>query len=171
MGVNLNTSIFTLGHYNYDIDIFVSILADYDISTVVDVRSYPFSKRNIQYRKDTMSYLLHNRGIKYVFLGDKLGGMSEDESLFTEGILDYKKVTSTEKFKSGIDILSNVASSCIVSIVCTEQDPLRCHRFGMISPVLRDLGFQVNHILGKGHVKTQDELEHDLMSYHQPTLQ
>ena len=48
--------------------------------------------------------------------------------------------------------------------MCSEADPLGCHRFSMISRYFYDNGFDVKHILHTKEIKTHEELEKEMIS-------
>ena len=49
--------IFTIGHSNYSIDRLIDMLRYFNIDCVVDIRGIPYSKYNVQFDKDTISYI------------------------------------------------------------------------------------------------------------------
>ncbi|MDI6744208.1 MAG: DUF488 family protein [Thermodesulfovibrionales bacterium] len=91
--------IYTLGTGRRSEEDFIEILFDYDIKTLIDVRSFPMSKMPV-FTRDNLENLLKKEGISYVFLGKELGG-------FRKG--GYEAYTETEDFKKGIDKLEQIA--------------------------------------------------------------
>ncbi len=47
--------------------------------------------------------------------------------------------------------------------MCSESNPLECHRFSMISLALETDGFEVKHILKDKSIKSNLELEFQLL--------
>ncbi|HBR22078.1 MAG TPA: DUF488 domain-containing protein [Nitrospiraceae bacterium] len=135
--------IYTLGTGRRSEEDFVEILFDYDIKTLVDVRSFPKSKMPI-FTRENLENLLKKEGINYVFLGKELGG-------FRKG--GYEAYTTTEDFGKGVEILEGIASKVTSVIVCAERFPWKCHR-KWISRELHRRGWQVEHIIDKGKVWT-----------------
>ncbi|KAF0143721.1 MAG: hypothetical protein FD156_2456 [Nitrospirae bacterium] len=133
--------IYTLGTSRRSEEDFVEILLNYDIRTLIDVRSYPKSKIQI-FTRENLENLLRKENIAYIFLGKELGG-------FRKG--GYEAYTSTEDFKIGIDELENVASENNSVIICAERFPWKCHR-RWIARELHKRGWLVEHIIDKGKV-------------------
>lgn len=135
--------VYTLGTGRRSEEDFVEILFDYDIKTLVDVRSFPKSKMPI-FTRENLENLLKKEGINYAFLGKELGG-------FRKG--GYEAYTTTEDFGKGVEILEGIASKGTSVIVCAERFPWKCHR-KWISRELHRRGWQVEHIIDKGKVWT-----------------
>jgi len=74
------STIYSIGHGNKEINTLIDELKAYEIPFVLDVRSKPYSKWNPQFNKEALQKSLAEEGIKYVFVGDKLGGLPEDRS-------------------------------------------------------------------------------------------
>jgi len=51
----------------------------------------------------------------------------------------------------------------VIALMCSESDPLDCHRFSMVSVGLVKDGFEVKHIMKDKTVKDQKELEDRLL--------
>ncbi|MEK6582804.1 MAG: DUF488 domain-containing protein [Nitrospirota bacterium] len=133
--------VYTLGTSRRSEEDFIEILLNYDIKTLIDVRSYPKSKIQI-FTRENLGNLLKKENIAYVFLGKELGG-------FRKG--GYEAYTSTEDFKIGIDELENIAGDGNAVIICAEKFPWKCHR-KWIARELHKRGWLVEHIIDKGKV-------------------
>src|SRR3954464_6831794 len=68
---------------------FIELLNRYEVRFLVDVRSKPFSKYRPEFSKDALQAILKRAGITYVFMGDSLGGLPSDLSVFVDGKVDY----------------------------------------------------------------------------------
>jgi len=54
-----------------------------------------------------------------------------------------------------------------IALMCSEAEPFDCHRFSMISGFLERSGFEVRHILKDRTLKTNVQLENQLLKkYH-----
>ncbi|MDO9287732.1 MAG: DUF488 domain-containing protein [Thermodesulfovibrionales bacterium] len=133
--------IYTLGTSRRSEEDFIEILLNYDIRTLIDVRSYPKSKIPT-FTREYLENLLQRENINYVFLGKELGG-------FRKG--GYEAYTLTEDFKNGIDKLENIASENNSVIICAEKFPWKCHR-RWIAREVHKRGWLVEHIIDKGKV-------------------
>lgn len=66
-------TIWTIGHSTRPFEEFVEMLHSFDIARVVDVRSYPGSRKFPQYNKETLIDTLPENNIQYTHLRE-LGG-------------------------------------------------------------------------------------------------
>ena len=132
---------YSLGTSRRSEEDFIEILFNYDIKTLIDVRSFPKSKLPV-FTRENLENLLKKEGINYVFFGKELGG-------FRKG--GYEAYTATEEFKKGVDVLEDIASKGISVIICAERFPWKCHR-RWIARELHRRGWQVEHIIDKGKV-------------------
>ncbi|GAB5046758.1 DUF488 domain-containing protein [Thermodesulfovibrio sp. TK110] len=134
--------IYTIGTSNRSIEEFIEILKTYRIKTVIDVRSFPISKKFPHFSKDNLSEILKNEGFEYIYLGRELGG-------FRKG--GYEAYMNTEEFKSSIEKLEEIADKSLALFFCAEKLFFRCHR-RFISEVLSERGWRVLHIVEKNRV-------------------
>lgn len=65
----MGSQIFTVGHSTHSIEVFINLLTQHGIYVIVDVRSAPYSRFNLQFNKDALSKSLLDVGVKYVFWG------------------------------------------------------------------------------------------------------
>jgi uncharacterized protein (DUF488 family) len=157
--------LFTIGHGNHGIDKMVGLLETNGIRTVVDVRSMPFSRYSPQFNKDDLDASLAHRDIHYAFAGKYLGGRPTDPSCYKSGILpgegtdylhevDYMEVMKRDWFLKGIQRLLELADMQPTSLLCSEEDPARCHRHHLITRYIlaQDPGADIRHIRGDGNV-------------------
>ena len=95
----------TIGYGKRSLDEFLEVLKQHGIEYLIDVRSLPYSRYKSQFSKPALSKFLDEHNIRYVFMGDKLGGRPKDPSLWnTEGHVDYSKMRKNGVFRSGIDL-------------------------------------------------------------------
>jgi uncharacterized protein (DUF488 family) len=155
--------IFTLGHSSLSFERFVELLANVGVNAVADVRSSPFSKHSPWFNQPEMKTALRKSGIAYVFLGGELGGRPRDPSLFSKGIADYSAMAETTDFRAGLDRLIMGLKRHRIAMICSERDPLHCHRCLLVSRqlALRDVG--IRHILANGLQETQTAAEDRLL--------
>ena len=170
-------SCYTIGHSNNTIEQFIQLLDKHNINLIIDVRSYPYSKYVPHFNKEELEIKLREREISYIYMGDKLGGKYNDpDLLFSDGSVDYAKVSQTIEFTEGIqNLIEEIKSDKIIAIMCSEKDPFDCHRFVLISHQLEKRSITVKHILGNGDVILNDALEEKLIhqyniDYQQTTL-
>ncbi len=147
----MNTKLFSIGHSNASIEKFLSLLKQHEIGLLADVRSQPYSRYNPHFGREALKQAVLAGGIKYVFLGDRIGGKPADSSLLLpNGKVDYDKLSATEVFRKGIDQLLQLADTDTVSFMCAEADYKHCHRYWLITRALVERGIEVRHILHSG---------------------
>ena len=157
-------SLYTIGHGNRKINEFIRLLKDFSIAYLVDVRSQPYSKYYPQYNQNDLKLLLEKNGIRYVFMGDDLGGRPKDITCYDEtGKVDYQIIRTKDFFLDGIERLKVASSKNInVVIMCSESKPCECHRSKLIGRVLQTDKIILQHIDEKGKLKDQVSVINEL---------
>jgi uncharacterized protein (DUF488 family) len=145
--------VFTIGHSNLPIDEFLALLKRHEVTAVADVRSAPYSRFIPHFNKDALQQKLKAVGIKYVFLGRELGARSDDPGCYEHGRVKYVRLARTDLFRGGIERVVNGAREHRIAIMCSEKEPLDCHRTILISPALVDAGLAVEHIHADGELE------------------
>lgn len=140
--------IYTIGYGARDMEAFIAALAAHGIQFVIDVRSKPYSRFKPEFSQQPLSAHLQAHGIRYVFMGDTLGGRPTDPSCYdAEGRVDYAAVAQQPFYREGIDRLRKAASQGFaVTIMCSEGKPESCHRSHLIARTLIDENIEVIHI-------------------------
>ena len=156
--------IYTIGHGNRKSEDFLALLKEFGIEYVIDVRSQPYSKFNPQFNQNHLKFFLEKNKIKYVFMGDNIGGRPRDRSCYdNEGKVDYESVMTKEFFINGIQRLKTAYDKNVnVVIMCSESNPCECHRSKLIGKVLNTDNIIVNHIDENGKVKDQATVINEL---------
>ena len=131
--------IHSVGHSSRSIEELLDLLASYQIVRVVDVRSFPSSRRHPQFSKKVLEDALERRGIEYVHLGDDLGG-------YRTGT--YEEHMTSESFFRGLAELERIAHLGSSVFMCAEKSPWQCHR-RFIAQELGKRGWHVLHILNR----------------------
>ena len=158
--------IFTIGHSNTPIDVLLDNLRAYDIEALVDVRSQPVSRFVPHFNRRALEETLAAHHVEYVFLGDALGGRPSDPTAYdSDGYVRYGVWSGTEVFRSGIDTVLELSRRSRVVLMCSEEDPRRCHRQLLISRVLRGGHFRngaIIHIRRTGDAESDAEMTNQL---------
>jgi len=102
---------------------------------------------------------LRGHSIRYVYMGDALGGQPQNPSVYTpDSKVDYSKVREKEFYLQGIERLKKALSQGFrVALMCSEEKPERCHRSKLIGKTLTKMGIEVLHIDEQGGIVTQSE--------------
>lgn len=146
--------IWTIGHSTHAIDEFIAARNSFDIRTMVDVRSFPGSRRYPQFNQENLRASLAGAGVEYLHFPE-LGGRrrAKPDSLNVawrnEAFRGYADYMETVEFREGIARLLNVAGTRRTAIMCTEAVWWRCHR-SLISDFLKAQDIEVTHIMGVG---------------------
>jgi uncharacterized protein (DUF488 family) len=131
----------------------------------VDVRSVAASKYNPQFNQQPLSNFLKKHGVNYLHFDKEFGARYTDKSLLDEtDTVDFEKVRATQTFSTGVERLEKgIERGYKIALMCSEAEPFDCHRFGMISGYLSNNDFEVQHILKDKSLKTNAELEKQMM--------
>lgn len=156
-------NVMTVGHSNVSWDEFHYALDQFDVGCVIDVRSSPRSRWQ-HFNKPQLRVRLNRVGVGYIHLGDDLGGMP------VSGPTDYAARHRTSAFATAIETALEVAARCTPALLCSERDPLHCHRFLLISRHLHSLpGVRVSHIRHDGTLESHEQAEERLLALHKLT--
>jgi uncharacterized protein (DUF488 family) len=155
--------VFTIGHSNHSLERFLALLAGAGVEMVADVRSQPASRHFPHFGKAALAKALQDAGISYLFLGRELGGRPTDASLFTDGIADFERMAETQRFREGLKRVMADAIWVRLALMCSEKEPLDCHRCLLVGRALAAGGIEVRHILADGGIVTQKDIEAELL--------
>jgi uncharacterized protein (DUF488 family) len=157
------TEVLTIGHSTIPYERFLLLLRRAGVSAVADVRSAPYSRRHPHFSRDELSEELRQDGISYVFLGKELGGRPDKRRFYSEGVADYEKMAQAPEFNKGLDRVIEGAKKYRIALMCSERDPLDCHRCLLVGRALAQRGIRVSHILDNGRVIDHAEIEDRLL--------
>lgn len=153
----MDQAIFTIGHSNLDISDFINLLLANKIELVVDVRSAPYSKLYPHFNRNPLEVSLTKNFIKYIFLGDSVGGRSNNLKDFSKGRVVYKKIAEKEEYVSSINTIIQNSSKYRIVLMCSEKEPLECHRTLLISRSIETHRVKILHIHRDGQIESQSE--------------
>ncbi|MGB4774809.1 MAG: DUF488 domain-containing protein [Daejeonella sp.] len=164
--------IYTVGHSTHQIDYFLELLRDYGITCLIDVRSVAASSYNPQFNKESLTNFLKRNGIQYLHFAEEFGARHNDPDLLdNEGKVDFEKVRKSWTFKNGVErIWQGIDKGFTISLMCSESEPFDCHRFSMVSIALDKDGFNVNHIMKDKTLKSNADLENQLIKKYDKKL-
>lgn len=177
--------LYTIGHSNHSLEQFIRLLEENGIMTLVDVRSAPYSRYNPHFNKDDLANALRERDIQYAYAGKYLGGRPTDPGCYKSRLLpaegadylhevDYPEVMKRDWFLKGIARLLEMADEQTSAVLCSEENPVQCHRHHLIAKYLLAHHPEVNvrHIRGDGSVYGANTIIEsvDTISAEQPPL-
>jgi uncharacterized protein (DUF488 family) len=144
--------IYTVGHGEMQLDVFLELLRQYGIGRVVDVRMVSSSRHNPQFDKKILSPFLRIRRIKYLHVKE-LGGLRRHvradspnggwRNAALRGFADYM---TTPVFAAALTGIISLAKDRTMALLCSEPEPWRCHRL-LIADALTVRGIDVIHII------------------------
>lgn len=158
------SAIYSIGHGNKKMELFIKELKSFGISYLLDIRSKPFSKWYPWFNQNELKNSLEENGIKYVFAGDSLGGLSDDRSCYdSDGKVVYDLLKEKDFFKDGIARLTTANEKQIkLAIMCSESNPEECHRTKLIGQELLKKKISLKHIISEKVVKSQETVMMEL---------
>lgn len=164
-----NPPLYTIGYGAREIDTFIDTLRAFEIAYLIDIRSRPYSRYKPDFSKDALSSHLKKAGIRYVFMGDTLGGQPDDPACYTDGKVDYKLVSERPSFRRGLERLHDAQQQGLrVVLMCSEGKPEQCHRSKLIGKRLVEEGMSVAHIDENDEERDQEEVMLRLHGGQQP---
>ena len=144
-------TLYTIGHSTRTLDEFISALKAHNITTLVDIRAFPMSRRLPHFNREALAAELSKAGIQYVWM-KSLGGYRKairDDSPHTamrnDSFRNYADYTLTPEFAAAIDELLQLAAGSRTAYMCAERPYFRCHRM-IVSDWLVAHGHEVLHV-------------------------
>ena len=166
-------SVVTVGHSNHTLDKFIALLQQHGVTVVADVRSTPYSRFNPTFNREAIESELKARSIAYIFLGRELGARSEDTSCYENGRVQYDRLGRTDLFREGIERVVRGAARHRIALMCSEREPLHCHRALLVARLLDEQGIAVSHIHADGRLEPHNAAMRrllELVGLQQPEL-
>jgi uncharacterized protein (DUF488 family) len=148
-------TLYTIGHSTRALDEFIAVLQAHSIQTLVDIRSFPMSRRLPHFNREALEKTLPAAGISYLWLKElggrrkKLRDDSPNVALRNDSFRNYADYMLTEDFQRGIAELIKLAGQSRTCYMCAERVYFRCHRM-LVSDWLVAHGHEVFHIDGLG---------------------
>lgn len=143
----------TVGHGNRTIDEFLALLTASGVTRLVDVRSYPRSKRYPYFGYGPLGAHLTAAGIAYEWRGRTLGGRRRSDTganhpgLSEPSFRAYAEHMRSEAFQRAATRVLAAAPHEVLCLMCAERDPGRCHR-SLIADWMTLRGARVVHLIG-----------------------
>lgn len=171
-------SVFTIGHSNLKQDEFDRLLKRHGIQVLVDVRSYPKSKFCPHFDKERLASHMDSVTVEYHHFPE-LGGHQVVGEGRDAHELTYEEVMSTQEFRDTMARIRRGADKGVrIAVMCSESDPMECHRMLMIGralvhPEVYDPSLEpidVQHVTRSGFCLSQAYFEKKLMDLYSPTL-
>lgn len=153
----MSRTLYTVGHSTHEMETFLDLLAQHEVTVVADVRSFPYS-RVAHFNQETLRVCLKNRGVRYVFLGRELGARREETDCYIDGQVVYERAARSPLFLEGISRVRRGVENHTIALMCAEKEPLDCHRTILICRYLKD-HVPIMHIRADGSLEPHSETE------------
>jgi len=156
--------VFTIGHSSKSFETFLSCLQDVGVTAIADVRSSAFSARYPHFSQQNLRSQLKSNMIKYVSLGKELGGRPKNGLLYRNGVANYEQMALEPDFRQGLERVIEGAKAHRIVLMCSEHDPLECHRCLLVGRALAKRDVKVRHILNDVSIISQSDIEEKLLN-------
>ncbi len=155
------TIVVTVGHSNVPFAAFLALVRSASVEAICDVRSAPYSKYTPHFTRASLEPAVRAAGIRYVFLGDALGGKPSAPELYDEddGRVRYDRIAALPAFDRGIARVIDGAARIRVALLCAEEDPTGCHRRRLVGRALIARGLEIVHLRGDGRLEAEADVE------------
>lgn len=151
--------IYTIGYGSRSMEDFVRVLKAHGIEYLIDIRSAPYSRFKPEFSKNELEASLRGHGIRYIYLGNKLGGRPEDRDCYEDDKVVYARVKEKTFYREGIArVQSAFGKHLRIVLMCSEGKPAECHRSKLIGGSLAELGIPVAHIDERDALRSQEDV-------------
>lgn len=148
----------TVGHGTLDAGALADLLRSAGVEMVVDVRSYPGSRRHPHVGREAMDRWLPDAGVRYRW-ERRLGGRrrtrpdSPHVALRNTAFRGYADHMASDEFREGLDQVLAEAARRPVAVMCSESVWWRCHRRLVADAALLLRHVEVRHLMHDGRVR------------------
>jgi uncharacterized protein (DUF488 family) len=153
----------TLGHGTLAADAFADLVRGAGIEVVVDVRSFPGSRRHPHFASDEMRSWLPEHEVDYRWL-PSLGGRrkstadSPNVGLRNAQFRAYADHMTSAEFTEGVADLGALAATRPVAVMCAESVWWRCHRRLLADHLVLVEQIPVEHLFHDGRLVGHDPI-------------
>lgn len=167
--------VYTVGHGNRTIDDLIATLTAIGVTRLIDVRSYPRSRRYPHFGYGPIGASLAAAGIVYEWRGREMGARRRGEAEVNHpGLREPTFRAYAEHMR--YDIFRLAAAEVLAQaereapcLMCAERDPAQCHR-SLIADWMVVQGARVIHLIGPAEAREHSlhpalRVEHGVMRY------
>ena len=148
--------VWTIGHSTRSMEEFLELLRGAGVEQLIDIRTFPGSRRFPHFNKESLSETLPAHSIDYMHMPGLGGRRKPDKNSVNivwrhpsfRGYADYMQ---TQEFKEQIAILEQRAATKRTVYMCSEAPWWKCHR-SLVSDFLKVKGWRVLHIMDRGKI-------------------
>ncbi|MBK5252852.1 MAG: DUF488 domain-containing protein [Peptostreptococcaceae bacterium] len=162
-------TVYTIGHSTISNEEFIKLLKHYKINCIVDVRSVPYSQYANQFNRELIKNELKKNRIMYIYMGEEFGARRKDKNLYTNSVLDFEKTAKDKSFIKGVErVKEGLEKGFNIAIMCSEKEPINCHRCILVGHQLSQIGWKVNNILSDSLTIEQSKIDILLLDKYYP---
>ncbi|UNN04943.1 MULTISPECIES: DUF488 family protein [Rhodococcus] len=161
----MTNRVWTVGHSTREFDDLLAMLRTHEITCLVDVRSFPASRKFPQWNKAAIvDALPADIGYRWMpTLGGRRhtpqGTPSVNGAWQVKAFRDYADYMQGPEFQEGLDEVIALSEQQRPVLMCSEAVPWRCHR-RLITDALLVSGIEVIHIMSATTAKPAALTEH-----------
>jgi len=147
----------TAGHGTLPSEEFAELMTVAGVDALVDVRSFPASRRHPHFRREAMEHWVVDAGVAYRW-EPRLGGRrtarpdSPHAALRVPGFRGYADHMETAEFATALDDLLAGTDERRTVVMCAESVWWRCHRRLLADAAILLRGAAVEHLFHDGRV-------------------
>jgi uncharacterized protein (DUF488 family) len=151
------SAVHTVGHGTLAAEALAAVLTAAGVQGVVDVRSYPGSRRNPQFGREALEQWAPNAGLEYAWM-PALGGRrrplatSKHVALREQAFRAYADHMETAEFLAGVEELLELVRRQAVAVMCSESVWWKCHRRLLADHLTLVRNVEVVHIMHDGRL-------------------
>ncbi len=151
-------TLYTIGHSTRTLEKLITVLQAHKIGVLVDIRSFPVSRRLPHFTRVSLEQAVQQAGMRYVWM-KSLGGFrkktredSPNLALRNASFRNYADYMLTQEFEEAATDLIHLAENSRTAYMCAERVWFHCHRM-LVSDWLVAHGHTVLHIDGEAPPK------------------
>ena len=152
--------ILTVGHSNIGLQEFTELVAGQGVDILIDTRSNPYSRWVPHFSRESLLDAARAAPFEYVYMGDSLGGKPSDRKFhLPDGTVDYEAIAREPSYLADIARVLDLAKGRVVCLLCTEEDPIQCHRRLLVGKTLRERGVTLRHLRKRGTFEDEESVQ------------
>ena len=128
------STLYTIGHSTRTLSEMLDVLHFHSVSTLVDIRAFPRSRRLPHFNRETLEKALPTAGMRYVWLKE-LGGYRKKQrddspnlALRNASFRNYADYMLSPEFGGAVAQLVQIAEESRTAYMCAERVWFHCHR-------------------------------------------
>jgi uncharacterized protein (DUF488 family) len=146
--------LYTIGHSTHPIEVFLGLLSQKQIQALIDIRSYPSSKRWPQFNQEALRESSERNRIAYRWLKGLGGRRRSVGEPLNDGwehpaFRAYADYIAGAEGQAALSDLIQVVSGAPSAIMCSEGLWWQCHR-RIVSDYMLLHGWEVIHVMPDG---------------------